>query len=121
MPQQIDSQVIPVATSDATTQDLLNYEVPPLSMLAVDVEIMAYRNQTNRAYWKIHAVGSRAGGGATALGAPTEERKRNDAGASGWTAVIVLVDNAIVVRIGGQASTNINWMVKAILTISTPE
>jgi len=121
MSQTIDVVNVPAQTTDATTQDLLNYEVPPLSMLLVDVEVVAYRNQTNRAYWKIHAVGSRAGGAASALGAPTEERKRNDAGASGWTAQILLVGNAIVVRIGGQASTTIDWLVTARITINTPE
>lgn len=121
MSQMIDSAIIPTSTADATSQDLLSYEVPPLSMLAVDVEIFAYRNQTNRAYWKIHAVGSRANGSASALGVPTEERKRNDAGAAGWTAQIVLVGDAIVVRISGQASTNINWLIAAKITINTPE
>lgn len=121
MPQTNDQRTIPVTTTDATPQDLLSYEVPLQSMLAVDVEIMAYRNQTNRAYWKIHAVGSRANGSATALGTPTEERHRNDAGAAGWAAAIVLVNDAVVVRITGQASVDIDWMVTAQIKISTPE
>lgn len=121
MPQAIESHIIPASTSDATAIDLLSYEVPLHSMIAVDVEIMAYRNQANRAYWKIHAVGSRANGSASALQAPVEERKRNDAGAAGWTAAILLVNDAIVVRIGGQAAIDISWMIKAVLTISTPE
>lgn len=121
MPQMIDSAVLPVRTTDATTQDLLSYEVPLQSMLAIDVEIFAYRNQTNRAYWKIHAAGSRASGNASALGTPTEERQRNDAGASGWTAQILLVDNVIIVRIGGQAATTVDWLVSAKITVNTPE
>jgi hypothetical protein len=121
MAQQIDQVLAPTSTADATTQDLINYEVPLQSMLSVDVEVFAYRNQTNRAYWKIHATGSRANGSASALGTPTEERKRNDSGASTWSAQVLLSGNNFVVRITGQASTTINWMVKAIITINTPE
>jgi hypothetical protein len=121
MSQTIDSAIIPVSTTDATPQDLLNYEVPLQSMLGMDVEVYAYRNQTNRAYWKIHAVGSRANGNASALGTPTEERKRNDSGASTWSAQVLLSGNNLVIRITGQASTTISWMVKANITINTPE
>jgi hypothetical protein len=108
-------------STDATTQDVLNYEVPLLSMLAVEVEVFAYRNQSNRAYWKIHAVGSRASGNASALGSPTEERKRNDAGASAWAVQIVLVDNNMVVRTTGQAGVTVNWLVTARIIINTPD
>ena len=121
MSQQIDQAIRTAHTTDATAQDLLNYDVPLASMLLVDVEVCAYRNQSNRAYWKIHAVGSRANGSATALGAPTEERHRNDAGASGWTAVIVLLNDQVVVRISGQAAIAIDWLIKATITIITPE
>lgn len=122
MAQTIDSMIQTVVTTDASNQDLFNYEVPPLSMLAVEVEVFAYRNQTNRSCWKFRAVGSRASGSASALGSPVDVVPRvNDAGASAWDAQILLSGNNLIVRLNGQASATITWLVSARIVINTPD
>jgi len=121
MSQSIERKVLFQTTTGVTPTDVVIVTVPASSIVSVTAHVLARTSGGVRASWALYGSLGREGGGASLISIALDLiSPRKDVGATTWAAVIDASGNDTLVKVTGQISTTITWIIVAEIVIYTP-
>lgn len=96
-------------TLDATATIFGAYDIPDNNTAGMNLFIFGRDTAGNSSFWFVQAAAKRVNGGTAALVGTPQSTKLADSGASTWTAVVGVANNAFTITVTGAAGVTIDW------------